>query len=361
MRKINSKKTYGGVLRGLMNYTLWYLLSLRPCINLFIRKLNSTVSVLMYHGIAADDDEIHSWTLVKKADFENQIIFLKKYFDIIPIGELDKDDINEKDNGKPKLIITFDDGLKNQLTKALPLLKKYNVPATIYISTDAVQKSKMFWWDNIIESILEQKIEKIDLYKYGLKSYNFNHHHSSERIWIEIKKLLEDMKNFQPNDRQKIIDWLTENVFDNTITTNSPFKVLTPMEVLTISKSNLITIGSHTHCHNILTQIPYESVEETIKKSKDLLKKWTGKHTMHFSYPNGNYNNMIVEIVRKQDFETAVTTENGRWKNGNDAFTINRVGIGGYDTLQFFKCKVSGSRDFIKKLYVTCSKFFHHS
>jgi hypothetical protein len=98
----------------------------------------------------------------------------------------------------------------------------------------------LFWWDRIIESILRQKIKKINLYQCGLENYNFNHHNSAGTIWVEIQKLLEDIKNLKPIDRQIIIDKLTESYFDNKTYTYSPFNVLTPMEVSKISKSKLI-------------------------------------------------------------------------------------------------------------------------
>jgi peptidoglycan/xylan/chitin deacetylase (PgdA/CDA1 family) len=286
MPKTNKVKlTQGGMMLRILKITLLNFFSFQPWVGYFIKKLGPYITVLMYHGISADDEELHSWTLVKKSQFEKQIVFLKNHFKIISIDKLDIN--NLKDNEKPKLIVTFDDGYKNNLAYALPLLEKYNVPATIYICTEAVQNSKLFWWDKIILIILLQKIKKINLYKYGLKDYEFNHHKSAKAIWEDIQKLLEDLKKLQPIDRQIIIDKLTGSNFEKNNYTFSPFNVLTPMEVSKISKSELITIGSHSHCHNILTQIPYESVEESIKTSINLLEKWTGKHIEHLTQLSG--------------------------------------------------------------------------
>lgn len=326
---------------------LWFILSRRLGVEFFIKYLEDTVTVLMYHGIIKDSEKMHAWTLVKASEFEKQLNFLKTHFEIITPDDLIAVSKNQiRQEKKPKVIITFDDGLCNNFSVALPLLEKYSIPATIYISTEAVQKNELFWWDKIIETVFKDRIETINLSKYSLGVFKFNYYSSPAYFWGDIQKLLDVIKTLSPEIRQQVLREITQsNAFEN-----SSLKPLTPAEVTVLAESDLITIGSHTHCHSILTQISSQKAKNSIQTSIRLLNEWTGKEINHFAYPNGNFNSDVLKVVKDCGMKTAVTIKRGRWQKGNSLFEINRVGIGGYDNIHYYKSNLSGGVDWYKKL-----------
>ena len=117
---------------------------------------------------------------------------------------------------------------------------------------------------------------------------------------------------------------------------------MTHDELVEVSGSPLITIGAHSHCHNILTQLSVEDMKDSVRTSKKLLEEWTGRRVRYFSYPNGNFNDAVVDIVEGLGFECAFTTVSRPWSKEDSAFTIPRIGVGRYDSLESFKIKVSG-------------------
>ena len=106
--------------------------------------------VLAYHSISSKEG--YPCSVSSKA-FESHLVHIKKFYNVVPVGDI----ITRIKSGgifeDVLIALTFDDGFKDNYDTALPLLAKYNIPATIFISTDIIQKNyKSFLsWDNIKE------------------------------------------------------------------------------------------------------------------------------------------------------------------------------------------------------------------
>ena len=99
--------------------------------------------------------------------FEEQISFLKKKFKILSLNDLKKH-IEQKKNDFA-ISITFDDGYLDNINLALPILEKYNVPATIFVITRFLEKKDFMWWYFLWENLNNQKFIFINSKKFFLK------------------------------------------------------------------------------------------------------------------------------------------------------------------------------------------------
>lgn len=139
------------VLRGvrLYNFTYsiyGYLFKInRKIKNRLAKTFFKTSPILLYHRIATVSNDPLMLCVSEKC-FEEHLIFLKKHYNIIKLTELSERLLQNKLVGN-EAAITFDDGYKDNLTNALPLLEKYNVPATIFITTSLLGKRASFKWD----------------------------------------------------------------------------------------------------------------------------------------------------------------------------------------------------------------------
>ena len=117
------------------------------------RKQRDGVSILMYHKIGAPpaDSRLEKlWVSAKK--FEAQMEYLKrKGYEVITFKDLADDLVKD---GRKKVIITFDDGYRNNYTEAFPLLKKYGFRAVFYVVSATVGK-KNLWHDADVEEPIE--------------------------------------------------------------------------------------------------------------------------------------------------------------------------------------------------------------
>ncbi|OIO39305.1 MAG: hypothetical protein AUJ75_01495 [Candidatus Omnitrophica bacterium CG1_02_49_10] len=108
------------------------------------------VPVAMYHKI--DGDSMKSVLSLSPESFERQMAFLRKHkYNIIPLAELARI-IKEKKRAPSKTIaITFDDGYENNYTNAFPVLKRYDIPATIFVVIKDVGTDGFMTWGQIEE------------------------------------------------------------------------------------------------------------------------------------------------------------------------------------------------------------------
>ena len=319
--------------------------------SLFRKATLGKVRVLMYHGISRDDEGIDSWTLIPRSLFEQQLQYLVKHFDVLSIYEARERILSHNTNrGRPAVVITFDDGLKNNYSILLPLLKQYKITATIFIATSCVESQEPFWFDKLKYLIQTKNLSaELDLTKFGLGIYSFSKEERLER-WNSIFSLLTDLKRINPFNRKSVCDYIFENSVLPISWKDTPFAPLTQQEVVELSSSPFVTIGSHSHCHNILTQIPLSEVITSVKKSMELLHCWTGKEIDCFSYPNGDLNSSILELMPKLGISLAMTTCEGFWERGTNPLAICRLNIGGYDSLQNFRAHLSGPLLYLKTL-----------
>ncbi len=101
-----------------------------------------------------------------------------------------------------------------------------------------------------------------------------------------------------------------------------------------------VEIGAHTMNHVKLSQIDNSKAYDEVKKSKDTLEQVIGNEINSFSFPHGDYNNDIIEIVSQVGFNNALTCINGNANDAKSAFEIPRKYITSFDTLEKFKLKI---------------------
>jgi len=87
-----------------------------------------------------------------------------------------------------------------------------------------------------------------------------------------------------------------------------------------------VEIGSHSNSHANLTALSRHDLRQELLGSRQILEKLTGKTVVNFSYPAGKYNNLVVEMLQRAGYETAVTTESGLG-SPEELFQLKRVRI----------------------------------
>jgi len=186
------------------------------------------IPVLSYHSIGEDNSYISLSTQI----FEKQIIFLKKLgYVSINFNEIDQ-------NKKNQIIITFDDGYKDILTNALPILKRHNFKATCFFITNLIGKNNQ--WDEKkknfkIKNIMNDDDIKKWIYSgMGVQSHSHNHFDLTKLSNNDIIKELEISKNYFKDKFNiesdvfcypfgkvnKNVYELTKKIYKNAVTTN---------------------------------------------------------------------------------------------------------------------------------------------
>ena len=279
-------------LKTFLKNTIYKLLSWEPLLNkIRERKLTNKVVVLMYHEIAEDDADIEAWTVVRKSEFLKQMEYLSKHFNIVSLGQALQLIMNPRSIQKPTVVITFDDGYAGNNRVLLPIVRTMGIPVTIFIATRAIQERTLYWYDALINALQTEKLITVDLRQHSLHSYRINECKGPQN-WNEIERLLSDLKTLNPSKRATIVKNVIEGINANQKKNTHILSPLTMSDLHELANCKHITIGAHSHCHNILTQLQNDDIKKSIQTSKELLESWFSSPIKYFSYPNGNFNDI---------------------------------------------------------------------
>jgi peptidoglycan/xylan/chitin deacetylase (PgdA/CDA1 family) len=300
----------------------------------------------MYHEVLEDDKELEAWTVLRSSDFLWQMEFLRRHFQVISLDaalRLLKEGVSY--NGRPRAVVTFDDGYAGNARCVLPIIEALEIPVTIFVATEAVESGRIYWYDRVILALQHAETDiSVDLGVFGLGVFRLPSGVSGECRWMEIQSLLSALKTLLPPQRESALDHIFR-------VTGEPGEglagLLSPMsieDVRLISASPLVTIGAHSHCHNLLVQLGDKEALESIERSKELLERWTGRPVRFFAYPNGDVNARVIRSVAHAGFQCGLTTVDRPASAGDNRFTLPRIGFGRYDIQELFSTRLSGIR-----------------
>ena len=312
-------------------------------INRYLRRRNPLV--LCYHGIHNNEVEFPIWTHLDYKTFEQHLKFIADNCNVISLSALSEQLVGG--NFDPYAVaITFDDGYHNNFTNAFPLLAKYKIPATIFVTTDFIGTSNFIWSDNLAAmlTVTKRKSIAIDnavhlpltspqgkanayrLIANDLKKYTFDQ--ICERLYIIMNQLGVSE------------DSLREPVLQ------SCFGHLSWEQILEMQNSGLIEIASHGMSHSILTRCTETVARKEIEKSKELL----DSKLLHcppfsslissFAYPNGgptDYSQDTRKMLIAAGYNLVFTNIQSRVSKISDRYQMPRLCIGNECDLVAFK------------------------
>lgn len=288
-------------------------------------KLDSRrLRILCYHGICADHLAGEPWVpryFVTQSAFERQLQYLQRNACVLPLGQAVE--CLRSGSLPPRCVsITFDDGYANNLQLAYPLLRKYGLPATIFLSSSYIESGDLFPFlklslirltiegGGVAPRLPDYKTTPIDLVEQRAAPW-----------WAEVKE------RFTDDQRQTLQPMTVEDV--------------------RAADSTLIEFGSHSHTHCILRNETRQRRQQEIHTSIEKVAQWTGRRTRTFSYPNGergDFGETDKEVLRAAGVEAAVTGIGGANSSRAELLALRRYPISIDHGDASFRAEVSGFR-----------------
>ena len=246
--------------------------------------------------------------------FEQIILALKSRYKIVSTAQLEELLIQQK-NVKNVCHITFDDGEHSFYTKIFPILKKHQIPVSLFVSPQILTTNKNFWFQeirgydavimkNIIAAQLQISREKINPFTYQ-----------------------EILKNLTFAE----INAITITYQQQTGCGQKPSLNMSVNEVLEVERSGLVTIGAHTLNHPILKNEEDRSSHLEITKSIKLLEELLHHPVKYFAYPNGrpgiDFGKREMNGLRENGISMGFSTELRSLSMGCDMLSLPRLGF----------------------------------
>jgi len=315
----------------------------------FERRAEADFAILTYHRILerkGPRDCVQDGMFVDPETFDVHIRFLKKHFRIVPILELTSASDRNADR-RPLCVLTFDDGWIDFYENAYPVLELHSVPATVFLATDFVGTGRRMWPDRVSRLYQERNVSQAKRAHQGV---------SSDPIVIRLEAIkgttrqqsetaIAVLKNHRLDRIERVISELSDRWGCDVRAQDRDF--LSWREVREMQSSGLVSFGSHTAGHQILTTLSVEEIERELVESKNALIREgvADPSDISFCYPNGDHDDKIVRMVAEAGYRLAVTTEGG-WNSyaPGDPFRFRRISIHQdiCSTAAMLGCRIAG-------------------
>ena len=199
--------------------------------------------------------------------------FLRNGFHFISVAELNEILRGRKPFPTSAVVLTADDGWKNNKENIVAVANQYKVPFTIFASTRPIETGEGYWWSYISKA------------------------HEKGAIATSVSALKK-----VPNEERLA----TVAEVRKTITLSR--EALTIDELKEVANGNYVSIGSHTVTHPILSKCNDNTAAYEITESRKILEQWLNRPVTHFAYPNGDYGNREINTLKDAGYEIAFST-----------------------------------------------------
>lgn len=282
--------------------------------------------ILAYHGISVLDE--HEWNHTQYMPADVLRLRLQQLKDshcaVLPLGEAITR-LSENDLPDRAVAITFDDGTADFYRQALPLIREFDVPVTLYLTTFYTHYQRPVFdlmvsyllWKGREETLDLKRLVEVDL-KLNLRSFA-----AQDRARVSILEFAHAQK-FSAEQKDALVTKLAQSlrVDYDFLLAQRIMQNLTPAEVTELAQSG-IDIQLHTHRHR--TPKDRQLFIREIEDNRKSIQAMTGKHTAHFCYPSGVHEPSFLPWLKESGVISATTCEPGFASVNSDRLLLPRV------------------------------------
>jgi len=292
----------------------------------FLRKKSFPVVIINYHSFVRDlNGVIETRPSVTHLidDFKREVQFLKSFFNIVSLDEVVTTLQSGKSFTKPTVVITIDDGYRDNYELLFPVLKEHQIPVIIFLSTGVIGTNAKNWYDRLANVIL--KTPKV--------SASIGDNNGNKRIALRsikekrraYERIVEQLKDVTIDRRDQYLKLIAKDLGE----INDNKTLMLNWDDVRMMRDAHISFGAHTHTHPILTQMPLEAAKRDILDSKKKIESELGMEVKHFAYPNGrkcDFNKELEQYCRQIGFSSISTFLYGHNNMVSDVLALKRIG-----------------------------------
>lgn len=248
------------------------------------------------------------------------------------------------------ICITFDDGYADNVEAAEPLLHRYDIPATIFVTTGTAGREREFWWDELervflataeLPPVLDIRIGRNRIecpvgalapapgphrrqrgpggWHLGDPDVPSARHSSFRHVYQAVQPL-------PPGERDEVMAAIVAWAGAERIVRPSR-RALEPAEVAALDRRGLVEVAAHTVNHPALPAQPPAVQRAELERSKRDLEEWTGHAIAGFAYPYGLYDDVAVAHARSVGYRYACACTHRHVRPGAEVFELPRIEV----------------------------------
>jgi len=285
--------------------SLGHRISFHAGLSAAMAKRQACARILMYHGTAASG----------ATALAAQLRYLWRNFKIVSLAAMVNRFTQQRAAAPGEIVLTFDDGLRNNFTIVYPILRELQVPATFFVCPELVDSGRWLWNHELRCRLQSLRPEALAEVRSKLLAAN-----------ASAEGMIEWIKTLKPAQRR----WAEEMIrqatpgFQPTAAQREAYDMMSWDDLAALDPA-LVTTGSHTLTHPILTTLRTEEIDHELRESRRVLEQKLAREIAFFCYPNGSYDDRVYQAV-KNNYSAAVTTEIGVLNRKMEAdFDLHRL------------------------------------
>ncbi|MGA9508858.1 MAG: polysaccharide deacetylase family protein [Candidatus Sulfotelmatobacter sp.] len=279
----------------------------------------------MYHSVLpAPSLWVDSWGEIAHSElvFRAQMELLARDFQPISLDEAVKHLRSGDDLPRRSVVITFDDGYADNYEFAMPVLNRTGVPATFYVTVDCVENKRLPWPSRLRFAFRNTKPSRWN--DSQGKSWPLNRLVEKEEAFLSSCDVCCQLSGAAQEDFVERV----EQELDAKIPWHQASPMLSYEQMRGLQRKGHI-VGSHTMTHPNMAYLKQDEAVRELTESKRRLELNLEAPILHFSYPcpalSPHWSAQTAEQSRAAGYETAVTTDNGITRTGDNLFCLKRI------------------------------------
>ena len=284
--------------------------------------------ILTYHRVNDDNDAF--FPSMPTAVFDRHMAYLARSYRVLSVEDL-VERMHRRQVPRNAIAITFDDGYRDNLTAAAPILARYGLPATIFLATGFIGTMDVPWYDRIGRAFQNTTVVSMTAPWGGALELV-----STEQRLAALDRTLAYFKSLTDDEfGRRLNDVLSVLAVDD-----RPWRkgwMLDWDDVLALKRLGF-SVGAHTMHHPILSRVTPERARNEIVGSRRMIEAACGSAPAAFAYPNGkpeDYSDAVQRLVREAGFTCAVTTRFGLNCQKTPVYELRRGGPWEHDVATF--------------------------
>ncbi|HVJ88806.1 MAG TPA: polysaccharide deacetylase family protein, partial [Labilithrix sp.] len=283
--------------------------------------------VLVYHRIMRPRDCKYDPNVIEATpeQFDEQMAILRKRHDVADPQEMRELIAAPKKLRHARIGITFDDGYRDNYTYAFPILKSHGLRAMFFLPTHFVGQKHLTWWDQIAW-VVRNSTRRSLTFKYPK---NVVVTVDPDDPTLAIRQVLHLLTKNPSVDRQRFMAEVQEVCGLDAPAQAEDRQFLSWEEAGEMERDGM-TMGSHTHSHEILARLSEPEQKEQCQRSRDLLVENNLKADC-LAYPVGHLDSFsagTIDLAKRAGYSFAFTNYGGvNTPERMDPFRVRRVGM----------------------------------
>jgi peptidoglycan/xylan/chitin deacetylase (PgdA/CDA1 family) len=273
--------------------------------------------ILTFHRVNDDHDPF--LPALSTAVFAARMAHIAQHYRVLAVEEL-VERVRQGTTPRNALALTFDDGYRDNLTHAAPILARHRLPATIFLATGYIGTPEVPWFDRV--ALAFKRSLRMDVTLPGGQPLPLQT--EGDRL-AGLTLAMGWLKALPDEERRRAVERLEANLRPRGL--ERPKRVMLTWEEVDALRGLGFSLGAHTVTHPILSRLTPERAREEIQGSKDAIERTVGVPVRAFAYPNGgpeDYSSTTVRIVQECGFRCAVSTRRGLNGPATPAFELRR-------------------------------------